>query len=52
VLALPVVRGVGARGLGWLDLVTVGCAATALVFVYAAVSRLFGNVPPSQPVRG
>jgi Methylamine utilisation protein MauE len=51
-LALLVVRGLGARGLGWLDLVTVGCAAMALVFVYAAASRLFSNGPLRHPVRG
>jgi len=51
-LALLVVPGLGARGLGWLDLVTVGCASTALVSVYAAASRLFGNGPPSHPALG
>jgi Methylamine utilisation protein MauE len=51
-LALLVVPGLGARGLGWLDLVTVGCASTALVSVYAAASRLFGNAPPSHPALG
>jgi hypothetical protein len=51
-LALLVVPGLGARGLGWLDLATVGSASTALIFVYAAASRLFGNAPPSHPVRG
>ncbi len=51
-LALLVVPGLGARGLGWLDLVTVGGASMALVFVYAAASQLFGNGPPSHSVRG
>jgi hypothetical protein len=51
-LALVVASGLGVRSLGWFDLVTVGCAATALVFVYAAASRLFGSGPSSDPVRG
>jgi Methylamine utilisation protein MauE len=44
-LALALVPGLGVRGLGWLDLVTVGCASTALVFVHAAASQLFGTGP-------
>jgi hypothetical protein len=51
-LALSVVPGMNARGLGWLDLVTVGCASAALVLVYAAASRLFGVGAPSHPARG
>jgi hypothetical protein len=51
-LALLVVPELGARGLGWLDLVTIGCASAALVFAYAAASRLFGIGAPSHPVRG
>jgi hypothetical protein len=37
------VPGLGVRGLGWLDLLTVGCASTALVLLYAAASQLFGT---------
>jgi hypothetical protein len=51
-LALLIVPGMGARGLGWLDLVTVGCASMALLFVYAAASRLLGHGPPGHSVRG
>ena len=51
-VALPVVPGPGMRGLDWLDLVTVGGAATALAFIYAAASRLFGSSPPRHPARG
>jgi uncharacterized membrane protein len=51
-LALAVVPGLNARGLGWLDLMTVGCASAALVFVHAAASRLFGIGTPSHPARG
>jgi hypothetical protein len=51
-LALAVVPGLHVRDLGWLDLVTVGCASAALVFVYAAASRLFGIGTPSHPARG
>jgi Methylamine utilisation protein MauE len=51
-LALLIVPGFTARGLGWLDLVTVGCASAALVFVYAAASRLFGTGTASHPARG
>jgi hypothetical protein len=51
-LALLVVPGLGMRSLGWLDFVTIGCASTALVLVYAAASRLFGSAPRPQPVRG
>jgi Methylamine utilisation protein MauE len=51
-LALLVVPGLSARSLGWLDFVTIGGAATALVLVYAAASRLFGSGPQAHPVRG
>jgi hypothetical protein len=51
-LALLVVPGAGVRSLGWLDFVTIGGAATALVLVYAAASRLFGTGPRTHPVRG
>jgi hypothetical protein len=51
-LALLVVPGLGLRGLGWLDLVTIGCASTALILVYAAAGRLFGSGPPSHPAPG
>jgi Methylamine utilisation protein MauE len=51
-LALLVVPELGVRSLGWLDFVTIGCASTALVLVYAAASRLFGSGPRPQPVRG
>jgi hypothetical protein len=51
-LALLVMPGLGDRGLGWLDVVTVGCAATALVLVHAAANRLLGSGPPSHPARG
>lgn len=50
--ALLVIPGLRPRGLGWLDLVTVGCASAALVFVYAAASRLFGTRTPSHLARG
>jgi Methylamine utilisation protein MauE len=42
-MALALVPGLGVRGLGWLDLLTVGCASTALVLLYAAASQLFGT---------
>jgi hypothetical protein len=51
-LALRVVPGLGVRSLGWLDFVTIGCASTALVLVYAAASQLFGSGPRPQPVQG
>jgi hypothetical protein len=51
-LALLVVPGMAARGLGWLDLVTVGCASAALLSVYAAASRLFGTGPSTRAARG
>jgi hypothetical protein len=50
-MALALVPGPGVRGLGWLDLLTVGCASTALVLVYAAASQLFGT-GPRRPARG
>jgi hypothetical protein len=52
VVALLVVPGLGVRRLGWLDFVTIACASTALVLVYAAVSRLFGSGLRPQPVQG
>jgi Methylamine utilisation protein MauE len=51
-LALLLMPGMGVRSLGWLDLVTIGCAATALVLVYAAASQLLGSGPRTHPVRG
>jgi Methylamine utilisation protein MauE len=51
-LAFLVVPGLSVRSLGWLDFVTIGCASTALVLVYAAASRLFGSGSRTQPVRG
>jgi hypothetical protein len=51
-LALLIVPGLNGRGLGWLDLITVGCASAALVFIYAAASRLFGTGPSVRTARG
>ena len=50
-VALALVPGLGARGLGWLDLVTVACASTALALVYAAASQLFG-IGPRRSAQG
>jgi hypothetical protein len=50
-MALALVPGLGVRGLGWLDLLTVGCASTALVLLYAAASQLFGTAP-RRPAQG
>ena len=48
-LALLVVPGLGARSLGWLDLVTVGCASTALVSRLCSREPAVRQWPPEPP---